>query len=246
MNLWSTLLELDKINEDIYDIKPARLNNWVTANGQQVKLNNVSPSTPNQVSQPVKPAITSASGKCVVVIVSDKGRLRAFGTDGVNPAAFVAFPNSLRQFEGQKYEVDQLIWNGKNYRVSGNIREIKNMPPLTATNSNSAQNTPNQNSSTSNISASLKLWLEFMKDAGLPGDLWYDYDLGDDDKVPLIIDDKDLLSDLAIRVEAALKNLGLLSSFGTTDPDELFEDDEDNALDIIDVIAGEIVELLGL
>lgn len=85
-----------------------------------------------------------------------------------------------------------------------------------------------------------------MKDTGLPGDLWNDYDLGDDDKVPLIIDDKDLLSDLAIRVETALKNLGLLGSFGATDPDELFEDDEDNALEIIDVIAGEIVELLEL
>jgi hypothetical protein len=124
MNLWSTLLELDKINEGIYDIRPSKLNNWVTANGQQVKLNNTNPSTVNQVSQTAKPVITSPNGKCVVVIVSDKGRLRAFGTDGVNPAAFVAFPNHLRQFEGQKYEVDQLIWNGKNYRVSGNIVEI--------------------------------------------------------------------------------------------------------------------------
>ncbi len=124
MNLWSTLLELDKINEGIYDIQPSKLNNWVTANGQQLKLNSVSPSTVNQASQTAKPAITSPNGKCVVVIVSDKGRLRAFGTDGVNPAAFVAFPNDLRQFEGQKYEVDQLIWNGKNYRVSGNIVEI--------------------------------------------------------------------------------------------------------------------------
>lgn len=243
MNLWSTLLELDKINEDIYDIKPTRLNNWVTTNGQQVKLNNPVATASQPVNnQQTKPAIASANGKPIVVIISDKGRLRAFGTDGVNPAAFVAFPNNLRQFEGQKYEVDKLIWNGKNYRVSGDIKEIKNTPPLTVTNSNGA----NQSNSSSNISASLKLWLEFMKDTGLPGDLWNDYDLGDDDKVPLIIDDKDLLSDLAIRVETALKNLGLLGSFSTTDPDELFEDDEDNALEIIDVIAGEIVGLLEL
>ena len=119
--MWSTLLELDKINEGIYDIQSSKLNNWVTANGQQVKLNNTNPS---MTSQATKPAITSPNGKCVVVIVSDKGRLRAFGTDGVNPGAFVAFPNDLRQFEGQKYEVDRLIWNGKNYRVSGNIVEI--------------------------------------------------------------------------------------------------------------------------
>lgn len=125
MNLWSTFLELDKINEGIYDIKPS-MNNWVAANGQKVTFNspNPQPATVNQASQTTKPAITSANGKCAVVIVSDKGRLRAFGTDGVNPAAFVAFPNDLRQFEGQKYEVDQLIWNGKNYRVSGNIVEI--------------------------------------------------------------------------------------------------------------------------
>ena len=124
MNLWSTLLELDKINEGIYDTQPSRLNNWVTADGQQVKHNNISSSTTNQVSQLAKPAITSANGKCLVIIVSDKGRLRAMGTDGQNPYAFVAFPNNLRQFEGQKYEVDQLIWNGKNYRVSGNIRQL--------------------------------------------------------------------------------------------------------------------------
>jgi hypothetical protein len=125
MNLWSTLLELDKINEGIYDIQPSKLNNWVTANGQQVKLNNPTTVASQSVNnQQTKPAITSTNGKCVVVIVSDKGRLRAWGTDGVNPGGFVAFPNNLRQFEGQKYEVDQLIWNGKNYRVSGNIVEI--------------------------------------------------------------------------------------------------------------------------
>jgi hypothetical protein len=64
------------------------------------------------------------SGKYAVRIVSHNGRLRALGTDGVHPAAWVAFPNNLRQFDGQLYEVDQLIWNGKNYRVAGNIVEI--------------------------------------------------------------------------------------------------------------------------
>ena len=127
MNMFRAFMELDEIqeslNEGVYDLKPSNKSNWITSNGTQVKLNqpaaNVATSAPTQ-----KPAITGPNGKCVVVIVSDKGRLRAFGTDGVNPGGFVAFPNNLRQFEGQKYEVDQLIWNGKNYRVSGNIIEI--------------------------------------------------------------------------------------------------------------------------
>jgi hypothetical protein len=126
MNMFRAFMELDEIqesmNEGVYDFKPSNKNNWITSNGTQVKLNQQS-ATQAQATT-TKPAITSPNGKCVVVIVSDKGRLRAWGTDGVNPGGFVAFPNNLRQFEGQKYEVDQLIWNGKNYRVSGNIVEI--------------------------------------------------------------------------------------------------------------------------
>jgi hypothetical protein len=83
------------------------LNEWTSISGKQV--NNT---------------VTSATnGKYIVTIVSHGGRLRALATDGTHPAAWVAFPNDLRQFEGQKYEVDQLIWNGKNYRVAGNIIE---------------------------------------------------------------------------------------------------------------------------
>jgi hypothetical protein len=126
MNMFRAFIELDEIqesmNEGVYDFKPSNKSNWITSNGTQVKLNQQS-ATQAQATT-TKPAITSPNGKCVVVIVSDKDRLRAFGTDGANPAAFVAFPNNLRQYEGQKYEVDQLIWNGKNYRVSGNIVEI--------------------------------------------------------------------------------------------------------------------------
>ena len=101
------------LDEGIFDSKPSNLNNWVSASGQRI---NTSTATP--VSSPAMPS------KYVVRIVSHGGRLRALATDGVHPAAFVAFPNNLRQFEGQKYEVDQLIWNGKNYRVAGNIVEI--------------------------------------------------------------------------------------------------------------------------
>lgn len=104
--------------EGIFD-KPS-MSNWVSAkSGQQVNLKaNNAPATNSAA------ANRPANGKYVVTIVSHNGRLRALATDGTNPAAWVAFPNDLRTIEGQKYEVDQLIWNGKNYRVAGNIVKI--------------------------------------------------------------------------------------------------------------------------
>jgi hypothetical protein len=97
---------------------------WVSSSGKPVN-------TTASTSQPVAPQTTqqtaapqSSNGKYRVRIVTHGGRLRALGTDGVHPAAWVAFPNHLRQFDGQLYEVDQLIWNGKNYRAAGNIVEI--------------------------------------------------------------------------------------------------------------------------
>ena len=119
----------EDLHEGIYDTQPNRFG-WVTASGTPA-----SSSTISNVSNTTNKAITAQTGgptqptlnrnnKFVVRIVSHGGRLRALATDGVHPAAFVAFPNNLRQFEGQHYEVDQLIWNGKNYRVSGSITEI--------------------------------------------------------------------------------------------------------------------------
>lgn len=93
------------------------LQEWKTFSGQSTGT-----SQPTATQQTPKPHLPS--GKYVVRIVSHGGRLRALSTDGVHPAAWVAFPNDLRQFDGQLYEVDQLIWNGKNYRVAGNIVEI--------------------------------------------------------------------------------------------------------------------------
>ena len=94
---------------------------WLSASGQPVKLSTLT----SQAGQPTTPQNTApTSTKYTVRIVSYKGRLRALATDGTHPAGWVAFPNDLRQFEGQCYEVDQLIWNGKNYRVAGNIEEI--------------------------------------------------------------------------------------------------------------------------
>ena len=122
MNLFRAFMELDKINEGIFDSTPSsKLNKWVDATGQPIKLQN---NTQTQAPQSSTAKAPAANNKFIVRIVSDHGRLRAMATDGVHPGGWVAFPNDLRQFEGQTYEVDQLIWNGKNYRVSGNIVEI--------------------------------------------------------------------------------------------------------------------------
>jgi hypothetical protein len=155
MNLWSTFLELDALYEDKDFDRKNKLNEWkLMPTNQQGQTKSSAASQPTtqsvssvgQFTQAVSSTVTNTSkqpqatqpagsflgpnGKPFVVIVSDKGRLRAMGTDGANPYAFVAFPNNLRNKEGQIYEVDQLVWNGKNYRVSGDIK------PLTVLNSN--------------------------------------------------------------------------------------------------------------
>lgn len=101
----------EDLEESIFDNKPFAKSAWVPMSNQSVRS-----STQNSIPK-----------KYIVNIVSHNGRLRALATDGVHPAAWVAFPNSLRQSEGQKYEVDQLIWNGKNYRVAGNINPVKSV-----------------------------------------------------------------------------------------------------------------------
>ena len=121
MNMFRAFMELDKLNEGIFDNKPSNKSNWVSMSRKPITTQ----ATTSQSSQtaPVQ-KVAAANGKYIVSIVSDKGKLRARSDDGIHGVAFVAFPNSLRQFEGQSYEVDQLIRNGKNYRVSGNIVEI--------------------------------------------------------------------------------------------------------------------------
>lgn len=109
----------EDLDEGAFDKGPTFRSNWVTSSGQKVKLPNQSSQAPAQSSSP-----SSTSDKYIVSIIYDQGRLRARATDGVNPIAWVAFPNHLRQRAGQKYKVDQLIWNGKNYRAAGNIVEI--------------------------------------------------------------------------------------------------------------------------
>ena len=109
----------EDINEGIFD-KPT-MSSWVSMSS---KPTNTVPNSVQSTTATQTTTNTPTNGKYVVRIVSHGGRLRALATDGTHPAAFVAFPNDLRQYEGQMYEVDQLIWNGKNYRVAGNIVKI--------------------------------------------------------------------------------------------------------------------------
>lgn len=90
------------------------LHEWVYANST------------NQAQSSQSTQVPKTANKNVVEIFYDYSahKLRARADDGVHGKANVAFPNSLRNKEGQQYEVDQLIWNGKNYRVSGDIKPI--------------------------------------------------------------------------------------------------------------------------
>lgn len=62
--------------------------------------------------------------EALVKIVYDRNELRARGDDGIHGEAWVQFPKDLRKY-GKVYKVDQLIWNGKNYRAKGNIEEVQ-------------------------------------------------------------------------------------------------------------------------
>ena len=124
-------LEEDAFNWD--DLSAPRQSNWV-ARGQSQQpqqqtatwhLNNTTPST-----APVAPAVQTQSqapavGNIVTIVYDVHAhKLRAKADDGVHGYANVAFPNNLRTHEGQQYRVGGLVWNGKNYRVTGSIVAI--------------------------------------------------------------------------------------------------------------------------
>jgi hypothetical protein len=105
------------------------------------------PATPS-TNQPAR--TSTASSKPIVTIVKDSGKLRALAANGDgqgNPAAFVQFPTVLRTNEGQQYEVDQLVWTGKFYRVSGKINPIiTNVTASTTSTQNINENINKENS----------------------------------------------------------------------------------------------------
>jgi hypothetical protein len=104
------------LDEGILDSKSSGMLGWTTT-----------PSAPSPSAATGNNLVkTSPSSNKIVTIFYDHraGKLRAQANDGVNGTANVAFPNHLRTQPGQQYEVDNLIWNGKNYRVSGNVKPI--------------------------------------------------------------------------------------------------------------------------
>ena len=125
------------MTESLFDIikDDAKYTNWIsrtvtpnsqTSQSQPMQQSNISTqsnSTPPPQPQPVsKPSVNN---KIVTIIYDTKAhKLRARADDGVHGEANVAFPNALRNREGQQYEVDELVWNGKNYRAVGNITAI--------------------------------------------------------------------------------------------------------------------------
>jgi hypothetical protein len=103
----------DDGEEDLYE--------WLDANGNQIKTQSANTTTSTSSAQ--QPAKLNTN---IVTIVYDynKHKLRAQADDGIHGIGNVAFPNSLRTKAGQQYEVETLTWNGKNYRVSGDIKPI--------------------------------------------------------------------------------------------------------------------------
>ena len=107
------------LDEGVFDNKPSDMTNWKASSGIQLSSTVSSNNSLNA---------GSTSKKIVTIFYDSKARkLRAQADDGVNGIANVAFPNHLRNQAGQQYEVDSLIWNGKNYRVSGDIKPVSSV-----------------------------------------------------------------------------------------------------------------------
>jgi hypothetical protein len=115
------------VNEGIFDTDRTSLSSWVSM------------STPSSTKTTPPASQSAAPGTDIVTVVYDSKahKLRVRADDGIHGEANVAFPNHLRTKDGQQYKVDQLIWNGKNYRVSGNISPVNTV--------NSVSNTQNIN-----------------------------------------------------------------------------------------------------
>lgn len=113
------------LSEGVFDdITAPDRNRWVSRTPVQQKQPQpsvqsapVAPTTP-----PTPPAPAVPSNKIVTIFYDYSAhKLRAMADDGIHGVANVAFPTKLRNKVGQKYIVDDLVWNGKNYRAVGNI-----------------------------------------------------------------------------------------------------------------------------
>ena len=97
---------------------------WVDSKGNKAQSVSTSAAAPSNT-YPTTNQQASGDGYIVTIVYDNsKQKLRAHADDGVHGRGYVAFPNNLRNKDGQQYEVETLVWNGKNYRVSGNIKPI--------------------------------------------------------------------------------------------------------------------------
>ena len=116
--------KFETINVRYYPRIQINKNNKLNELMSQAKINlEDAPKRVNNIYKEIQSRIDGMK-EAKVEIVYDRNELRARGDDGIHGEAWVQFPKDLRQY-GKVYKVDQLIWNGKNYRVKGNIEEIK-------------------------------------------------------------------------------------------------------------------------
>ena len=128
----------DDLDEGIFDNKASNLTGWKPMNNI---VSQTMPPKTSHVSSPSTTNNTASSAKKIVTIFYDtKARkLRARADDGVNGVANVAFPNHLRGQAGQQYVVDDLVWNGKNYRVTGSIKPVNSVATTQNINENNKE-----------------------------------------------------------------------------------------------------------
>jgi hypothetical protein len=98
--------------------------NWIPMSSTNTTTQQTA-STP--VTQSSNASNPNPTGKYIVTIMWDGNKFRARADDGIHGRANVAFPTALRNHNGQQYEVEDLTWNGKNYRAVGKIRPINSV-----------------------------------------------------------------------------------------------------------------------
>ena len=127
--------------EGIFD-GPSNLNSWVV-----MPSTNTTPQQTTNVSDAQNTGTnnTNSAGGYIVTIMYDGHKLRARADDGVHGRANVAFPTALRNHNGQQYEVENLIWNGKNYRASGKIKPVNSVANTQNINENINKENPEMN-----------------------------------------------------------------------------------------------------
>jgi rubrerythrin len=109
---------------DYFTLAP-KASNWVQMNvSSNISQNSAEVQAVNSNQQIQS---TKATGPYIVTIMYDGNKLRARADDGIHGRANVAFPNHLRNHNGQRYEVETLTWNGKNYRASGTIKPVNSV-----------------------------------------------------------------------------------------------------------------------